>query len=342
MSEEAAKSDEQEKVELDIKSTHTFKTWKHEASLIGCRYDPSGRYVFASAMDYTVQRWDLVEDKHVSLGGHDSWLRAIGFSPDGKQTFTAGYDGKLCFWETDSESPQPTREIDAHDGWVRWLSVSPDGKLLATGANDLLVKLWSTESGELVHTLEGHKKHVYSTLFHPGGEYLLTGDLKGVVNQWEVKSGKLMRTLDASGLHMYHGGQQVDFGGVRCMALSQDLKELACGGLHKGSNPFGAVQEPLVLVFDWESGKQIRSHEAKDIKKGIIWRLIYQSDGTLVGASGGGSGGFVLFWRTDKTEVHQFKLPNTVFDMDIHPNRLDLVTVHHDSHVRISRMAAKA
>lgn len=342
MSDEAAKADEAKIPEIDVKSTHVWKEWKHSAPVIGCRCDPTGRYIFASSMDNTVQRWDSETEKQVAFGGHDSWLRAIGFSPDGKRSFTAGYDGKICFWETEAESPQPTREIDAHNGWVRWLSVHPNGKLLATGGNDLLVKLWSTETGELIHTFQGHEKHVYSTLFHPGGELLLTGDLKGVVNLWEVESGKLVRSFDAQGLYAYHGGQQVDFGGVRCMALSPDGKQLACGGLHKGTNPFGATQELLVLIFDWESGKQIRTHEANEIGNSIAWRVLYQGDGTLVGASGGGGGGFLLFWKTDKMEFHKFKLPDTVHDMDMHPNGLDIVTAHHDGHIRISRMAAKA
>lgn len=338
---EAAANDQQQPLKLDVKSSHVWKQWKYSAPLIGCRCDPSGRYVFAAGMDNSVQRWEIKSDQHATLAGHDSWLRAIGFSPDGQQTYTAGYDGKLCYWETESDAPKPLREISAHEGWIRWLSVHPDGKLLATGGNDLLVKLWSTETGELVQILEGHEKHVYSLLFHPDGKLLLSGDLKGVVNVWDVETYKTVRSFDAQGLHTYHRGQRVDYGGVRCMALSDDLKQLACGGLHKGTNPFAGVQEPLVLVFDWESGEQIRTHEATAIDRGIVWRLHFLPDGTLVGASGGGTGGFLLFWNTDKTEFHKFKLRNTILDMDPHPNGTDIVTAHHDSHIRITRMTAK-
>jgi len=335
VSDEAAQADDPQTPEVDIKSTHVWKEWKHSAPLIGCRCGPTGRYVFASAMDSTIQRWDLDTDQHAVFGGHDSWLRAIGFSPDGKQTFTADYDGKMCFWETESESAKPTREMAAHDGWVRWLSVHPDGKLLATAGNDLLVKIWSTETTELLHTFPGHENHIYSTLFHPAGEWLLTGDLNGVVNQWEIASGKLVRSFDAKDLR--HG-----VGGVRCLAVSPDGEQLACGGLHKASNALAGVQEPLVLIFDWESGEQLHTHEATEIDRGIARRVFYQADGTLVGASGGGAGGFLLFWKTEKTEFHKFKLPATLHDMDLHPNGLDIVTAHHDGHIRISRMAAKA
>ena len=234
----------------------------------------------------------------------------------------------------------PTRTIEAHQGWIRWLAVSPDGSLIATAGNDLKINLWSAGSGELVQTLLGHQGHIYSLFFHPSGELLLSGDLKGVVNQWEIATGKLQRTLDAKPLHTYHGGQQVDYGGVRCMALSGDGTQLACGGLHKATNPFAGVQEPLVLVFDWESGKQIRTHEATEIPRGIVWRLIFQSDGTLLGSIGGDIGALV-FWKADKTEFHKLKMPSPVLDLDQHPAAPEVATVHHDGHIRLSRLTAK-
>ncbi len=331
------------KPRIDIKATHVTKQWKYESPLMACRFDPTGQFVFAAAQDNTIQRWNLNDDQHTSLVGHDSWLRSIGFSPDGTILYTGGYDGQLLFWETKAADPKPIKTIDAHAGWIRWLSLSPDGSIVATGGNDNLVKLWSTETGELIRILEGHKSHIYSTMFHPEGAVLLSGDLLGVIHQWEVATGKLTRSLDAKELHTYNGGQRAHYGGVRSMSLSPDGKQLACGGLHKASNPFGAVQEPLVVVFQWESGEQLRLLEANGIPKGITWRVIYHPSGHLIGASGGGSGGFVLFWQGEETkETHKFKLPNTVLDLDLHPNNIDLVTAHHDRHVRISRMQAKS
>jgi WD40 repeat protein len=326
-------------IEFDFQATHVRLELKHTAPLIGCRFDPTGRFAFASSMDHTVQRWHLDSGAQTQWQGHDGWLRAIGFSPDGSRAFTGGYDGKLCFWDTKSDSPQPLHAIDAHQGWIRWLAVQPGGKLLATAGNDLAVRLWAAESGELIRTLQGHEKHVYSLLFDDSGDLLLSGDLAGVVKVWEVATGDEVKTIDAKGLHLYHGGQRVDYGGVRCMAFSPDRTQLACGGLHKGSNPFAGVQEPLVLVFDWETGEQVRTHEATEITRGIIWRLGFLPDGTLLGASGGGSGGFLLFWGPEKTQVHKFKLSNTVLDMDLRLQDRDVLTAHYDGRLRISRMA---
>lgn len=328
---------------VDYKTTKIARHWKHSVPLLGCRYDPTDRYVFAGAMDHTICRWDLQQDQHAAFVGHGSWLRCLGFSPDATAMYSAGYDGRLCFWDcqaqpADDQPISPTRTVEAHDGWIRWLEVSPDGKLIATAGNDLKVKLWSAESGELVSSLDKHQKHIYSLMFHPGGEWLLSGDLAGTVHQSEIASGSLLRSLDAKPLHTYHGGQQVDYGGVRCMALSADGTQLACGGLHKATNPFAGVQEPLVLVFDWETGKQIRTHEATEIPRGIVWRLAFESDGTLVGGIGGDMG-YLVFWKQEKTEFHKFKFPSPVEDFDRHRTAPEIVTAHYDGHIRVSTWA---
>ncbi len=328
-------------ITADPQQTHVVHQWKHGSPLIACCFDPQGRYVFTSAEDATVQRWEIPSGKKVDFVGHDSWVRDIAFLPDGETAITVGSDDKMIFWPTAAEKPAPMKTVEAHKGWIRSISVSPDGTLLATGGNDTLVKLWNAADGKLVRELSGHGSNVYSTFFHPSGKFLLSGDLAGEVQQWDVATGKLLRTLDAKALHSYNGGQQVHYGGVRGISLSPDGKHLACCGLHKATNPLGAVNEPLVLLFDWESGKKIHSQVTSGVK-GIGWHVAFLADGSLVCASGGSGGGYLLFFKTDSDkDFHKFKLPDTARDLDLHPDGLQLATVHYDRHVRISRMTPK-
>lgn len=325
----------------DPKLTHVVSEWKYASPLIACRFDPRSRFVFSTAQDNTVQRWNIEDGKPVVLKAHDSWVRAIAFSPDGELVMTAGGDGRIIWWPAAADAPEPVRAIDAHQGWVRSLSVSPDGQFLASAGNDKLVKLWRVDDGSPVRTFAGHEKDVYSTLFAAEGRTLLSGDLAGQVHQWETETGKLTRTFDAKQLHTYNGGQGVDFGGVRTLSVSVDGQQLACGGLHKATNPLGAVHEPLVLVFEWESQKLVQSHIAEGLK-GTAWRAIFHKDQFLCGAAGGSSGGFLLFWKTDQPkEFHRFKLPNLLRDMDLASDGLSVATAHYDSRLRISRLAAK-
>jgi WD40 repeat protein len=327
---------------LDPKQTHLLWQWKHGSPLIACCFDPKSRFLVSSSENYTLQRWDMPSGKKTAWEGHESWVRDLAFLPDGETLISAGSDDTVILWNNlTSDKPTPRATIKAHAGWVRSVSVSPDGTLIASGGNDKLVKLWKAADGSPVRTMEGHEGDVYSTFFHPDGKTLLSGDLMGKVHQWEMASGKLVRTLDAKDLHTYNGGQRVHYGGVRGMALSPDGKTLACCGLYKATNPLGAVNEPLVLLFDWESGKKSKSLSANGVR-GIGWDNVWLSDGSVLCASGGGGGGFLLFWKPDAEQpYHKFKLPNTARDMSLSPDGLLVATAHHDGQLRVSKMTKK-
>lgn len=327
---------------LDYKQAHVTSQWAHDRPLVACRFDPLGRYVFCGAEDAGLHRFALADGaKTTGSGGHESWIMALAFTKDAAWTITGGAEGRLVWWETAAETLAPARTVSAHQGWIRSMDLSPDGSILATAGNDLVVRLWNPQDGTLLKELHGHERHVYCVRFHPSGQFLLTGDLLGKLKQWDVAAGQAVREFDAKELHSYNGGQQVDFGGVRGIAVSPNGQYLAAGGLHKASNPLGAVHEPRVELFQWETQAVAKSHLAEGITQGVIWRLLYLGDGTLMGLSGGGSGGFLLFWRAEgEKDVHRFALPNLARDMDLHPDGTTVASAHYDRHVRITRLAS--
>jgi WD40 repeat protein len=327
---------------LDPKQAHVIAQWSVGRPIVCCRFDPRGRFVFCGVEASTVHRVSMADGKTVAFpGGHDSWVFALAVSPGGETTYSGGGDGRVVVWETDAAAPKPVRVIDAHQGWVRALAVSLDGKLVASGGNDRVVRLWEVSNGRLVHALKGHAKDVYSLQFHPDGKTLLSADLMGSIRQWDLATGKEVGSFDAKTLYHYDAGQQVDFGGVRGLAISPDGGSVAGGGLHKATNPLGAVNEPIVLVFDSKTRKLTRTLLADAIKGGVIWGLQCLADGTLVGACGGTSGGFLLFWKpgADK-EYHRLGLPASARELDLHPDGLRVATAHPDGYVRITRLAA--
>lgn len=326
---------------LDPTQTHVLHEWKHGKPLIACCFDPTGQFLFTSSEDYTLQRWNLADGSKVSWPAHESWIRDIAFLPDGKTVITAGCDDRMILWPVAGESPQPMAEVVAHKGWVRSVAVNSDGTLIATGGNDRMVRLWD-RSGRLVRELAGHEGHVYSVFFHPDGSTLLSGDLKGVVHQWDTGNGSLTRSFEATELFTYNKGQQVDYGGVRDIALSADGRMVALTGLHKATNPLGAVNEPLVLLMDWEKGTAVRHQPAAGIR-GVGWQVEFLANGCEVCASGGSGGGYLIFFNPDDEKpFHTFKLKDTVRDMSVHPDGTLVATAHWDGYVRICRITPKA
>lgn len=327
----------------DPKKVKVTQQWKADSPLICCRFDRQGKYIFAGGEDSAVYRWEVASGKRIKLAGHETWVRDFAFLHDDKTMVACDCAGRLLWWPLGDDEPKPLRTIEAHHGWARSVNVSTDGKLIATAGNDNLVKLWETgdtggaDTGKPVRELAGHERHVYSTMFHPDGKRLLSGDLMGVIHEWEIESGDKVRTFDGKDLHKYDPTFRADYGGVRSITLSPDGKHLACAGLHKCTNAFAGVNEPLVMRFDYESAKKVQSHEHG--VRALAWRALFHPDGFIIAAVGGGAGGYLTFWTDDSKPIHALKLPNIARDMDLHPNAQQIATAHYDKHLRISTMA---
>lgn len=329
-------------VAADPKLAHIAQELAVDSSLIACRFDPTGKYVFATAQDRAIYRWELAGGKRLALKAHDSWVFDLAVTADGQTLISAGGDDTLIWWPAAAESPQPVRKVKAHEGWIRSVALSPDGNLLASGGNDRGVRLWNTGDGAKACEFPGASRDIYTVLFHPSGQWLLGGDLDGKIHQWETATGKLVRTLDASALHTYNEGQQVHYGGVRALAFSPDAKWLVAGGLYKGTNPLGNVQQPLVLRFDWESGKSIRNHLVEGATNERVWSLEYHPQGFLIGCLGGTKNQLVFWNEEDEKPFHALPLPISAHGMSLHHDGIQVGTTHHDGKLRITKLAAKS
>ena len=361
---------------IDPATARVEREWKQPSSLIGCRFDPTGRFLFASAQDSTICRYDLLTGTQTTLAGHASWVRGMAFAPTvpfaaaavaaaGRTRagflataggagatlpaprphpltlVSADYHGRLLWWHADAESPKPFRDVTAHDGWIRAVAISPDGKLVATCGNDHLVKLWSAADGSHVRTLSGHTCHVYNVAFHPGGGRLASADLKGVVKDWDLATGACVRDLDAKVLHKYDGGFRADIGGARGMAFDATGLRLACCGITDVSNAFAGVGNPLVVVTDWAGGKP-RLLKPKDAFQGTAWGVAFHPAGHVV-AVGGGSGGKVWFWKGDETvSSHVVYLPASGRDLALHPSGDRFAVALASGAVQVYTLAAPA
>ena len=289
--------------------THVVKEFSHKSPLIACRFDARGRYVFASAEDRTVRRWDLATGKESCARR----ARQLGFRPRVPSRrrddhhrrrrrpahLVARHGRKARAHAPRAGAPRlgarPGDQPRRFDR--RIVRQRPDGPPLVVRRR--LARCSSCPAMSCPST---------GCCSLPTGARLISADLRGLVIEWDHRPGKEARRLDAGKLSKHNAaGQGVDYGGVRDLALSADGKYLACGGLIEASNPLGAVSNPAVLVFDWQTGKESKLLRPKENVLGLVWGLRFHPSGFLIAASGGNAGGHLWFWKPDQAN-ELFKL----------------------------------
>ena len=229
---------------MDATKTHVEKDLTHNSPLISCRFDPTAKFIFAGAQDYSVWRFEVETGKKTQVPT-ESWVRGMAIDKTGKTLVTGGYDGRLIWWGVADETPKPVRIVEGHKGWVRAVAISPDGSLLASVGNDLAVRLWNMSDGKLVREMSGHESHIYNVAFHPNGKDLATGDLMAHLFHWEVATGKKVRTWQAESLQKFDKTFIATLGGFRGMAFSPDGKFVAASGMTNVTNSFRGSRESL-------------------------------------------------------------------------------------------------
>ena len=319
---------------VDPSQCRLVKEFKHGAPMLSCRFDPTGEYVYAGARERFVYCIEIATGKKTRLEGPESWVCAMSVrhagthrtpeqrsrqgsprDPDSvdRCLFTADYGGRVICWELEHDSAVARWMIQAHRGTARSVSVSPDGQLLATGGKDGKVRLWSTETGNLIRELGAHDGQVYATVFHPDGKYLVSGDRgKNKLKQWDLETGSEVRELDAGEVSAYRRGENIEWGGVRALAFTSDVKQLACSGRNRYAGPAS------ILLFDWETGQRTRIW--RSTLKGRFHSVLAHADGFLVAGGAGQTTGELSFWKPGQDDpLATIPIPGPALAIDLDP-----------------------
>ncbi len=292
------------------------------------RYSPCGQFLVAGSFEAQVRRWSTAAEPMTELPplkGHNGWVQALAFHPDGKRLFTADSWGRLCCWPFTEKEPKPLWQLpEAHNGWIRQLAVSPDGKMLASCGRDGVVRLWSPETGQKVQELTDHKEDVFAVAFHPDGKTLVSGDLKGVIRCWDLATVKCQRQIDAKPMFLHDRLQ--DVGGVRCLTFAQNGSLLLAGGSQPKGGGF-VEATPLLLAYDWTSGQLKHTVKFGAEKDGFVLDMAWHPAGFVMAVTSGqpGSGKFLLHRLEDAQPFFSSTGMANCHALAVHPNGKRLI-----------------
>jgi eukaryotic-like serine/threonine-protein kinase len=187
---------------------------------------------------------------------HDGAVNDIRFSPDGSRVLTAGNDGKVHLWDSetgeavfppwtvggtvthavfsadgrriaaagrngtarvwDTASGQPLTPPLSHNGPIRWIDFSPDGRQVVTAAGKA-ARVWDVATGKPLPGALHHDDQVNVALFSPDGRWLATAGDDGLVHIWDAANRQ------PTTLVLPHDRA------VLCLAFSPDSKWIASG-----------------------------------------------------------------------------------------------------------------
>ncbi|MBO0719933.1 MAG: PD40 domain-containing protein [Blastocatellia bacterium] len=178
-------------------------TLQHDYSIFAVAFSPDGKRLATVSVDHAVKLWDVATRLEMLTINRDL--------PDGNQHVTGDPGNKL--WEATT-----AKEKTNLNGYVVHPSVafSPDGKKLLTGGSDCNARVWDAVTGQVLLTLGGHSKAVYSVAFSPDGRRLATASIDHTVKLWDAANGDELFTLNGDSI-------------VTSVSFSPDGKRLATG-----------------------------------------------------------------------------------------------------------------
>jgi len=155
-----------------------------------------------------------------TLKEHETGVRTLAFSLDGKYLASGGFDHFIYLWDTAAWNPRGP--LKGHAGTVSSLVFSPTSTRLASvgsGEEACRVRLWEVTAPEVPKDLGPRGSGMWDVAYSADGRTLACGGSDRTVYLLDAESGDERRAIPDAASHF-----------VRALSLSADGRFVAAGG----------------------------------------------------------------------------------------------------------------
>lgn len=155
----------------------------HSAKIKSLVFTPDNKYLFSSAIDGSLLKWDLDSKEYTELINEGGIANSLDVSPSGIYLAAAESNGEVQIW--DIQTSEKLNTINSEKGLVNVVRFSEDGTL-AVGYENGDVDLWDIESTTITAEINGHNATVTDIRFNTKSKQMASSGLDGYVKLWNL------------------------------------------------------------------------------------------------------------------------------------------------------------